>query len=66
MLSEANLGYGVIALSADGRDEPQGAFSPEIDGLLNRSPLPVLLVRRPSQALRTRETLPRHAASSSL
>jgi Kef-type K+ transport system membrane component KefB/nucleotide-binding universal stress UspA family protein len=53
VISEANLGYGVIAISADGPIGPnghagsRGVLSPQIDDLLNRSPLPVLLVRPP-------------------
>jgi Kef-type K+ transport system membrane component KefB len=53
VLSEANLGYGVIAMSADGPIGPnrhngsRGVLSRQIDDLLNRSPLPVLVVRSP-------------------
>ncbi len=47
ILAEANLGYGAIAVGA--ADEPEGGhlLSPVLDELLMRSPLPVIIVRRP-------------------
>jgi Kef-type K+ transport system membrane component KefB/nucleotide-binding universal stress UspA family protein len=47
ILAEANLGYGVIGLGAS--DEPSGGhlLSPVLDDLLLRSPLPMVIVRRP-------------------
>lgn len=47
ILAEANLGYGAIALGA--ADEPEGGhlLSPVLDELLMRSPLPLIIVRRP-------------------
>jgi Kef-type K+ transport system membrane component KefB len=46
ILAEANLGYGVIALGAD--DRPRGGrfLSPVIEELANRSPIPLLIVKR--------------------
>jgi len=50
ILAEANLGYGVIGLGAS--DEPSGGhlLSPVLDDLLLRSPLPMVIVRRPRLA----------------
>jgi Kef-type K+ transport system membrane component KefB/nucleotide-binding universal stress UspA family protein len=45
-LAEANLGYGVIGVGFRHLDEPLGGSGP-LSGLLNRSPLPVVLVRSP-------------------
>jgi Kef-type K+ transport system membrane component KefB len=46
ILAEANLGYGVIALGADDRRTPGRLLSPVIEELANRSPIPLLIVKR--------------------
>lgn len=50
ILAEANLGYGAIALGA--ADEPEGGhlLSPVLDELMMRSPLPLIIVRRPRRS----------------
>jgi len=46
ILAEANLGYGVIALGADDRGVQGRPLSPTIEELANRSPIPLLIVKR--------------------
>ena len=45
ILAEANLGYGAIALGASHPEGGTHLLSPVLDGLLMRSPLPLLIVR---------------------
>lgn len=46
ILAEANLGYGVIGLGAVEHPTPGNLLPPIVSELFNRSPLPLLLVRR--------------------
>jgi Kef-type K+ transport system membrane component KefB/nucleotide-binding universal stress UspA family protein len=46
ILAEANLGYGVIGVGTVEDPEPGRLLAPGIAELLNRSPLPLLIVRR--------------------
>ncbi len=46
VLAEANLGYGVIAIGAAESPNPDRLVPPVVGELLNRSPLPLLIVRR--------------------
>ncbi|HET6910825.1 MAG TPA: universal stress protein, partial [Mycobacteriales bacterium] len=48
ILAEANLGYGVIAVGADDRRTTGRLLSPVIEDLANRSPIPLLIVKRGS------------------
>jgi len=50
VLAEANLGYGLIGIGVPGRSPPGHALGPFADGVLNKTPLPVLLVRRAATA----------------
>lgn len=47
ILAEANLGYGAIALGAADEPDEGHLLSPVLDQLLMRSPLPLVIVRRP-------------------
>lgn len=45
ILSQANLGYGVIGLGAVESPSPGRLLPPVVEGLLNRSPIPLVIVR---------------------
>jgi Kef-type K+ transport system membrane component KefB/nucleotide-binding universal stress UspA family protein len=53
ILAEANLGYGVIGVGTVEDPEPGRLLAPGISELLNRSPLPLLIVRRATAGLPT-------------
>jgi Kef-type K+ transport system membrane component KefB len=48
ILAEANLGYGIIAVGADDRRTTGRLLSPVIEDLANRTPIPLLIVKRGS------------------
>ena len=50
ILAEANLGYGAIALGAAEDPASTHLLSPVLDELLMRSPLPLIIVRRPRRS----------------
>ncbi len=50
ILAEARLGYGVIAVGAADNPTSGHLLSPVVDDLLTKSPIPLLVARRPRQA----------------
>ncbi len=50
LLAEARLGYSAIVIGADSTHADDEVISPLVDTLLERSPIPVVVVRRPPAA----------------